>query len=161
MFEQIRAYVCYFVCPGEKNYTLEHFQVVQITVIGLCRLLLLYIEKWFSVVQTNMWNSWNLHTLFASSSLHPANSISLSHKTNTSQPAVFFSHKKSAPATSTSQPNTVLGDLAIQALRWCYLLGWISYILWIFSDIQKSAFQQNLTSRTTRTPLSAEVWACG
>jgi len=46
-------------------------------------------------------------TLFASSSLHPANSISLSHKTSTSQPAVLFSHKKSAPATSTSQPNTV------------------------------------------------------
>jgi len=39
--------------------------------------------------------------MFASSSLHPANSISLSHKTSTSQPAVFFSHKKSAPASRT------------------------------------------------------------
>jgi len=49
-------------------------------------------------------------TLFASSSLHPANNISLSHKASTSQPTVLFSHKKSAPATSTSQPNTVRGD---------------------------------------------------
>ena len=33
-------------------------------------------------------------TLFASSLLHPANSIFLSHKISTSQLAVFFSHKK-------------------------------------------------------------------
>ena len=49
-----------------------------------------------------------LYTLFASSSLRPANSISLTHKNCTSQPAVLFSHNKSAPPTSTSQPNTVL-----------------------------------------------------
>jgi hypothetical protein len=42
-------------------------------------------------------------TLFASSLLHPANNIFLSHKINTSQLAVFFSYKK----ISTSQPNTV------------------------------------------------------
>jgi len=48
------------------------------------------------------------NTLFASSSLQIANSISLSHKTSTSQPTVLFSHKKSAPATSTSQPNIVI-----------------------------------------------------
>ena len=46
-------------------------------------------------------------TPFASSSLHPANSIFLSHKINTSQSTVFFSHKKSTPATSTNQPNTL------------------------------------------------------
>ena len=156
MFEQIRAYVCYFVCQGKKNYTLEHFQVVQITVIGLCKLLLLYIEKWFSVVQTNMWNSWNLHTvrfIFAASSQQY---FSLTQNQHQPASSIFLSQK-----ISTNQPNRVSRDLAIQALRWCYLLGWISYILWIFSDIKKSAFQQNLTSRTTRTPLSAEVWACG
>ena len=38
--------------------------------------------------------------------LHPDNSIFLSHQTSTSQPAVLFSHNKSAPATSHSQPNT-------------------------------------------------------
>jgi len=45
-------------------------------------------------------------TLFASSSLHPANSI-LSHTkpapASQHQPALLFSYKKSAPATSTSQ----------------------------------------------------------
>jgi len=48
-------------------------------------------------------------TLFSSSLLHPANSISFSHKIGINQPAVFFSHKKSAPPTSTRQPNTRLG----------------------------------------------------
>jgi len=48
-------------------------------------------------------------------SLQSANNIFLSHQTSTShqllatsQPAVFFSHNKSAPATSRSQPNRVL-----------------------------------------------------
>ena len=44
-----------------------------------------------------------VHTLC---SLQPANSVFLSHQTSTShQPALFFSHSKSAPATGHSQPN--------------------------------------------------------
>ena len=54
-------------------------------------------------------------------SLHPVNSISLSHKTSTSQPAVLFFHKKSAPAASTSQPNTVYISLKFHTHYKCHL----------------------------------------
>ena len=39
-------------------------------------------------------------------SLQPANSVFLSHQTSTSQLTVLFSHNKSAPATSHSQPKS-------------------------------------------------------
>ena len=66
--------------------------------------------------------------LFTSSSLHPTNSISFSYKTSTSQLAVFFSHKKSAPATSTGQPNTVkivvTYSLSIGPYPGVRIIGW-------------------------------------
>ena len=54
-------------------------------------------------------NQEDLHSVL----LQPVNGVFLSHETSTSQPVLFFSHNKSASATSHNQPNKVLKEKSI------------------------------------------------